>query len=782
VTGLQTEAATVLRLSPEWSRPLDWLPTLAAYVVAAPLDGDACLALDLRRPSLPLPVVGGLVERACDYLSEGADFAEVLVVADETDLDGVEEVRSAPELVARLGLRVPRLSEDPMEIVLHAQWVKRLVDDLQAQIDRARYELAPAVDLTGEPLVTVRIPTFGSTELLLDRAIPSVLNGSYENVELLVCSDGPQPHAREAVASVEDPRVRYLEVPERPRYPSQPMPFWRVAGTSAVNLLVDEAKGDVIAPLDHDDAFTHDHIHALLSQLRHARADFAYGVAVHEWRNATWSLLGAWPPKEGGIVHATVMYSRRLMHMRYDPDAWLWDDPGDWNLWRRIQDTGAGMTFLPQPVAVHFRERSSIEGREPSPRGLLEGAAGDVLGTGASALLQVASHLRGAAGLGAPSPKPSGGGKARSAPRPGGDGRRLAVLDSKFPLWLSGFRYHEAAELLERRPDTVFFSGETSTEPWPRPVYPLGHFARLAPLLGITDVYSVFLNFAVSLLDLRTHPGASTCAGIPPDPGVAPALKANRIRFHTNLYPGGGLVTDTDPRLLRAVAGRSATVFTNTAEAVEAIPEAIRVEGPMAVDFYAFRPRPRRRVFHMVFAADHRPRKGLDTALRALAKLDERFHLHVVGPHQAFVRDFGPERLTFHGTLKPAELRAVYWHCDAFVSPVRPEGPDGMPGEVGLVDGFPTTTACEALASGCALVSSNPRGEHWIVEPETHFLEFGVRDVDGLVAALRRLEADRDLRDAIAERGAARVRERMNVRRVVELKLEAMGLAPVPAA
>jgi glycosyltransferase involved in cell wall biosynthesis len=350
------------------------------------------------------------------------------------------------------------------------------------------------------------------------------------------------------------------------------------------------------------------------------------------------------------------------------------------------------------------------------------------------------------------------------------------VLDTHFPLWLSGFRYHEAAELLERRPDTVFFSMVRTGESWPRPVYPLSDFARLSEELGVTDVYFVFLNFAVSVLGLRDHPGTATCGGIPPDMGVAPVLAERGIRVHMTMYPGGGLDTDTDPELMRAVADRCTTVFTNTAEAVAAVPQAIRIAGPMATELYAFRPRERRTPFRFVFAADHRPRKGLDTALAALAQLDERFHLHVVGPHEPFVRHVPPERLTYHGVLQPADLRGVYWACDAFVSPVRPEGPDGQPGEVGLVDGFPTTTACEALASGCALVSSNPRGEHWIVEPDEHFLEFGVHDADALADCLRRLEADRDLRDALAERGAARIREVMDVRRVVDAKLRAMDL------
>jgi glycosyltransferase involved in cell wall biosynthesis len=546
----------------------------------------------------------------------------------------------------------------------------------------------------------------------------------------------------------------------------------RVAGAFAANALLQEAKGDVIAPLDAFGVFVREHIDVLLRQLRRENADLAYGVALNEQPDATWSLLGTWPPREGGISHSTVMFTRRLAHLRYDPDAWIWEEPADWNRWRRMLDAGAVLTFARQAVTVGFSERASAGNGKATPGDTVEAFARDIRDTGASELLGVASHVRGAAGLGE---------RRKSHPRRAAavDRRRLAVLDSQFPFELSGFRYHEAAELLERRPDTVFFSALTSMEPWPRPVYPLSQFARLAGPLGITDAYSVFLKLAFSLLGLQRHPGARTCGGIPPDYGVAPALAANKIRFHTTLYPGGGLVSGTDPELLRAVAARAATVFTNTQEAIEAIPDAIRVEAPMAVDFYEFRPRPRRRPFQIVFAADHRPRKGLDTMLQALAKLDDRFHLHVVGPHEQFVRGFPPERLTFHGFLKPSALREVYWQSDVFVSPVRPEGLDGIPGEVGLVDGFPTTTASEALASGCALVSSNPRAEHWIVEPDVHYLEFPVRDADALAATLQRLEADRDLRDALAERGAARVRERGNVRRVVDVKLAAMGLAPV---
>jgi hypothetical protein len=394
VSGLQTEAGTIVVLAPDWRRPLDWLPPLAGYVVAAPLEGDTCLALDARGHELSADLVAKLVGRACEYISDGRPFAEVLLVVDDVDL-GDDPVTDAADLVDRLGLSVPPLGDDPREIVLHARWVKALADELQLEIDRALLEAARPVRLEGEPLVTVRIPTYGSVDLLLERAIPSVLAGSYGNVELLVCSDGPQPHARAAVEALTDPRVRYLEVEERPRYPSRATSFWQVAGTSAVNRLVEEAKGDVIAPLDHDDAFTHDHIPVLLGTLRQG-ADFAFGVAMTETPTGTWGLLGSLPLTHGRIVHASVMYTRRLMHMRYDPDAWLLEEPGDWNLWRRMRDAGARIAHVSHPIALHFKEGSSRAGREDDPNRVLEQVAEDVQSTGARRLLQVASHERGA--------------------------------------------------------------------------------------------------------------------------------------------------------------------------------------------------------------------------------------------------------------------------------------------------------------------------------------------------------------------------------------------------
>ena len=391
MSELDTSASTVVSLHPAWRRPLEWLPVLSAYINGADPLGDTCLALDAREPDLPAEAVQIIVGDACEKLSGGRPFAEILLVEDPVDLaSAAEPVRSAAELVERLGLPPAPRPAGPADVVAYARHAKQLADRYQGAADKALFEITPQVPTEGSPLVTVRIATYGDADLLVERAIPSALNGTHGEVEVLVCSDGPQPHAREAVAKVEDSRVRYMELPERSVYPQRPYAFWQTAGSYPFNLMLGEAKGRFIAPLDHDDAFTTDHIQVLLGALGSASADFAFGVGVCEFNNGTWGMIGSAPLRYANIIHASVLYSRRLLHMRYDPHSWLLGEPTDWNMWRRIAETGAGVAHIPVPVVVHFKEGTSMEGRDPGdPDRQAELEAGDVLNTSARELLEI---------------------------------------------------------------------------------------------------------------------------------------------------------------------------------------------------------------------------------------------------------------------------------------------------------------------------------------------------------------------------------------------------------
>ncbi|HUR84828.1 MAG TPA: glycosyltransferase [Solirubrobacteraceae bacterium] len=400
---LRTDAELRLWLAPDWPRPETWLGALARFIAYAPADGSTCLCLDARGADLGL--AGELAAVACEALAPAGDFADVLIVDGPVDMSDTLAVSSGADVLAALGVSEAQPPTDADEIVARARRGKALADELRAVADHRALQSAGDPWLDAEPLVTVRIPTWKGHERLVTRTIPSILEGTYANVEVLVCSDGPDPAARAAVEALatRDDRVRYLELPERPNHPTQPWSFWETTGLRAANHALEHARGRFIAPLDHDDEFTATHIADLLARAREGRADLVHAQALCEQRSGPPQLIGGHPLAHGHVCHGAVLYSDRLAHLRYDTACWLLEEPGDWNMWRRIRELGVRVAHLDRVVLLHTAERTSIEDRvdEQTVRfgaqRTAEDLAPDVLGTDASWYLDVEfAHARAA--------------------------------------------------------------------------------------------------------------------------------------------------------------------------------------------------------------------------------------------------------------------------------------------------------------------------------------------------------------------------------------------------
>jgi hypothetical protein len=264
-------------------------------------------------------------------------------------------VHSGADVLAALGAHAPPPAEDAEQIVERARRGKALADELRTIADHHAMTLGGDPWLDPAPLVTVRISTWKGHERLIAHTLTSVLEGTYRNVEVLVCSDGPDRAARAAVEQIaaSDARVRYLELPERPNRPSHPWSAWETAGLHAANHALDGARGRFIAPLNHDDEFTATHIVDLLARARQQRADLVHGQALCEQRSGPPQVVGRTRLSPGQVCHSAVLYSDRLAHMRYDPACWLLEEPADWNLWRRMEQLGAGITHLDRVVLLH---------------------------------------------------------------------------------------------------------------------------------------------------------------------------------------------------------------------------------------------------------------------------------------------------------------------------------------------------------------------------------------------------------------------------------------------
>jgi SAM-dependent methyltransferase len=360
LTPVRQGKATRLLLRPQWDRLETWLPVLAVFVGEADPDGDYALCIDAVDVGLGIETIQQLTAFVCETISGGRRFPEVVLLDTPYVSEGLAAVRDAAELRGLLGLAVPPRASDREAVARHARSAKLLCDSARAIIERRRYAVAEDPWTSREPLVSVRIPSWNGHRTLVERTIPSVLSSGYPNFELIVCSDGPDDAARRAVQGFIDPRVRYLELPERPAYPEQPWSLWQSGGSHAANAAVEQARGTFIAPLDHDDTFTVDHIDVLLSAAAERGADLVYGQAMAEDRDGGWRTLGAEPLGPDNVTHGAALYSARLAHVGLDPDCWLLDEKGDWNMYRRMAETGAGVAFDSKVVLVHFREQTSI--------------------------------------------------------------------------------------------------------------------------------------------------------------------------------------------------------------------------------------------------------------------------------------------------------------------------------------------------------------------------------------------------------------------------------------
>lgn len=246
-------------------------------------------------------------------------------------------------------------------------WRRQRAEVARERAKRAAGEAGGPVVISrsAPPLVTVTIPTYNRGPLIAERAIASALAQTHENLEVVVVGDCCDDATRDAVLAVRDPRVRFENLAERGDYGSVPHLSWMVAGTAPRLRAIELARGEWIAPQDDDDEWTPDHVEALLDACRSRDLEFAYGIADMEAADGTWSPRGAWPPREGRIIHSALIYSARLRHVVYDIEAWKVDEPGDWNLWRRFHAMGVRMGFVEHVVTRHFAERRHLAVRAP---------------------------------------------------------------------------------------------------------------------------------------------------------------------------------------------------------------------------------------------------------------------------------------------------------------------------------------------------------------------------------------------------------------------------------
>ena len=138
------------------------------------------------------------------------------------------------------------------------------------------------------PLVSVTIATYNRGKLLTERTLPSVLNQTYQNLEIVIVGDCCTDETQERIAKLNDPRIRFYNLPQRGPYPSDPTLLWYVAGVPPMNRALDAAHGDWIAHLDDDDEWKTYHLEYTLEVAYEKNTELVGSTMLVEFPPEVW--------------------------------------------------------------------------------------------------------------------------------------------------------------------------------------------------------------------------------------------------------------------------------------------------------------------------------------------------------------------------------------------------------------------------------------------------------------------------------------------------------------
>jgi hypothetical protein len=246
--------------------------------------------------------------------------------------------------------------------VLRTLHDEEAVNRLRLQELRRTAEYERAFD-EADPLVSVVITTYDRAQLLCERSIPSVLEQTYQNFEIVVVGDGAPPGVPEALASLDEPRIRYVDMAVRGPYSDVPEHAWLAVGTPPFNRAIAEARGRWLAPLDDDDSFTPEHIERLLEAARERRLELVYGLLRCNYPDGTQDFIGEFPPRTEftelrssfGLQAALLHSGLRFMQMHLtDP---LFGLANDVSLSRRMIRAGVQLGMIGEVVSDYYPAR-----------------------------------------------------------------------------------------------------------------------------------------------------------------------------------------------------------------------------------------------------------------------------------------------------------------------------------------------------------------------------------------------------------------------------------------
>jgi glycosyltransferase involved in cell wall biosynthesis len=152
------------------------------------------------------------------------------------------------------------------------------------------------------PLVSCIIPTYNRAHIV-GRAIQSVLNQTYKNIEVIVVDDGSQDNTQEVVLSIKDERVRYIRLHRN------------FGAAFARNIGIANARGEFVAFLDSDDYFLPEKIEKQVElMLKDESIGVCYTEVYYELDNG--ELVHKESPRARGKIYEVFLTTPKIIALQ----------------------------------------------------------------------------------------------------------------------------------------------------------------------------------------------------------------------------------------------------------------------------------------------------------------------------------------------------------------------------------------------------------------------------------------------------------------------------------
>ncbi len=199
-----------------------------------------------------------------------------------------------------------------------------------------------------DPLISCYVPTYNRGEVLIERAVNSILAQTYTNFELLVIGDCCTDNTPELMSKITDPRVRFYNIPKRGRrYPPTAENHWLCGPVVAANTALPMLKGQWIARNDDDDVWLPDHLEKLLGFALAHDYEFVSSdyLTIIDGQERVIDASKDNPPVGGT---QTWLYRSYLRFIRYNINCWRksWNRVNDTDLQERVVDAGVRVGYL----------------------------------------------------------------------------------------------------------------------------------------------------------------------------------------------------------------------------------------------------------------------------------------------------------------------------------------------------------------------------------------------------------------------------------------------------